>query len=263
MHFNRENQKMDRVESTNAVAPTTLATDECLKALLFSQRKGRVGGQTTVEFALICLPFFIILFAIVDFAEIYFYENSCQNALREAARFATAGRVIQAVNSSGVPLFETNSGGIVVPQAITDSAGREASRNECIRYWFLSNCVLQNFPLSNIAITSAPTLPGVPAVTTTNSLGYVILLSGYTVTTNGSSGMVSTNSVPAVKGPGGANDYVQITGTYYVSTITPLMGYMNGYSGVGNVFPVHVSAIIKNEPAFLNFEHLAIYANEP
>jgi Flp pilus assembly protein TadG len=224
-------------------------------------RKGRVGGQTTVEFALICIPFFVILFAIIDFAEIYFYENSCQNALREAARFATSGRVIQAVNSSGTPLFETNSLGIVVPKAITDSSGREASRNECIRYWFLSNCVLQGFPLSNIVITSAPTLPGVPAVTTTNSLGYVNLLSGYTATTN--SGVVSTNAVAAVPGPGGATDYVQITATYYVNTITPLMGYMSGYNGVGNVFPVHVSAIVKNEPAYLNFEHTNMYSGEP
>jgi Flp pilus assembly protein TadG len=214
-----------------------------------------------VEFALICIPFFAILFAIIDFAQIYFYENSCQNALREAARFATAGSIIQAVNGAGAPLFETNSSGIVVPQAITDSSGREASRNECIRYWFLTNCVLQNFPLSNIVITSAPTLPGVPAVTQTNSLGYVILLSGYTATTN--SGGVSTNAVPAVTGPGGATDYVQVTATYYVNTITPLVGYMRGYNGIGNVFPVHVSAIVKNEPAYLNFEHTNIYPGEP
>jgi hypothetical protein len=220
-----------------------------------------MDGQTTVEFALICLPFFIILFAIIDFAQVYFYENSLQNSLREAARFATAGRVIQAVNSSGVPLYETNSGGIVVPKAITDSSGREASRNECIRYWFLSNCVLQGVPLANITIISAPTLPGVPANVSTNSLGQLILLSGYTVSTN--SGTVSTNSAPAVKGPGGANDYVQITATYRVNTITPLMGYMGGYSGVGSTFPVHVSAIVKNEPALLNFQHLAMYTNEP
>src|SRR5471032_2832871 len=105
---------MDRVERTNTVGPMTLATDECLKSLLFSHRKGRVRGQTTVEFALICLPFFIILFAIIDFAEVFFYEASLQNALREAARFATAGRIIQATNALGGPAFETNSAGIVV-----------------------------------------------------------------------------------------------------------------------------------------------------
>ena len=37
------------------------------------------------------------------------------------------------------------------------------------------------------------------------------------------------------------------------------MGYMNGYNGIGSTFPVHVSAIVKNEPALLNFQHLAIY----
>ena len=261
MHFKGENQKMDRGECPNTVVATAFTTDECLKPLLFSPRRGRVGGQTTVEFALICLPFFIILFAIIDFSEIYFYENSCQNALREACRFATAGSIIQASNAMGLE-FETNSEGVVVPKAIPDSSSREASRNECIRYWFQSNCVL-SIPIANIVITSAPTLPGVPAVTETNSLGYVILLSGYTATTNGTTGVVSTNPAPSVTGPGGANDYVQITATYSVNTITPLMGYMSGYTGVGTTYPVHVSAIVKNEPAFLNFEHTNIYPGEP
>jgi hypothetical protein len=245
---------MDRVHSTNTVGTRVFTTGWCLKTLLFSRQKGRVGGQTTVEFALICLPFFIILFAIIDFSEIYFYENSLQNALREACRFATAGRIIQARDSQGNPLFVTNGNGVVVPKAINSNYGggsggtNGASRNECIRYWFLSNCVLQNFPVSNIVITSAPTLPGVPPVTTTNSFGYLILQA-----TNG----------PANWGPGNYNDYVQITATYHVNTITPLMGYMSGYSGLASTFPVHVSAIIKNEPALLNFQHTNLYSGEP
>jgi Flp pilus assembly protein TadG len=215
-----------------------------------------------VEFALICIPFFAILFATIDFAQIYFYENSMQNSLREAARFATAGSIIQAHNPDGSPAYETNSGGVTVPKAITDSSGREASRNECIRYWFYTNCALQGIPLSNIAIISAPTLPGVPPVTSTNSLGQLTLLSGYTVETN--SGAVSTNNVPAVKGPGNANDYVQITATFYVNTITPLVAaYGNGYSRNWTTFPVRVSAIVKNEPALLNFEHTNMYSDEP
>ena len=247
------------------VAIMKSATDKCPKPLLPSHKRGCAGGQTTVEFALICIPFFAILFAIIDFAQIYFYENSMQNSLREAARFATAGSIIQAYNANGTPAFETNSTGITVPKAISDSAGREASRNECIRYWFYSNCVLQGIPLSNIEIYSAPTLPGVPPVTATNSLGQLTLQSGFTVTTNGSSGAVSTNSVPAVKGPGNANDYVQVTAIYYVNTITPLVAaYGSGYSRQGwTVFPVRVSAIVKNEPALLNFEHTNVYSDEP
>ncbi len=244
------------------VAIVKSTTDKCPKTLLPAHKPGCIGGQTTVEFALICIPFFAILFAIIDFAQIYFYENSMQNSMREAARFATAGSIIQAYNN-GAPVFETNSSGISVPKAITDSEGREASRNECIRYWFYTNCVLQGIPLSNIEIISAPTLPGDPPVTSTNALGQLTLLSGYTVTTN--SGSVSTNNVPAVKGPGNANDYVQVTATYYVNTITPLVAaYGSGYSRQGwTTFPVRVSAIVKNEPALLNFEHTNIYSDEP
>jgi hypothetical protein len=236
---------MDRVESTNTVATTVFTTGKCLKPLLFSLRKGRVGGQTTVEFALICLPFFIILFAIIDFSEIYFYENSLQNAMREACRFATAGRIIQRKDAAGNLLFETNSNGIVVPEAIASNYGQpEASRNECIRYWFLSNCALQNYPISNIIITNVTTLPGVPPTLMTN--GAWVVLAGN-----------------IQKGPGNYNDYIQITATYQVHTITPLMGYMSGYSGLGSTFPVHVSAIVKNEPALLNFEHTNMYSAEP
>ncbi len=245
------------------VAIMKWTTDKCPKTRRSAHKKGREGGQTTVEFALICIPFFAILFAIIDFAQIYFYENSMQNSLREAARFATAGSIIQARNPDGSAAFETNSGGVTVAKAINDSEGREASRNECIRYWFYSNCVLQGVPLSNIEIISAPTLPGVPPVTSTNSLGQLTLLSGYNVTTN--NGNVSTNAAPAVKGPGNANDYVQVTATYYVNTITPLVAaYGSGYSRKGwTIFPVHVSAIVKNEPAFLNFEHTNMYPDEP
>jgi hypothetical protein len=238
-------------------------TGKCPKPLQPVHRKRCAGGQTTVEFALICIPFFAILFAIIDFAQIYFYENSMQNALREAARFATAGSIIQATNSGGAEAYETNSNGVTVPKAITDSEGREASRNECIRYWFYSNCVLAGIPLSNIEIVSAPALAGQPPVTTTNSLGQLTLLSGYNVTTN--NGTVSTNSEPAVKGPGNANDYVQVTATFYVNTITPLVAaYGSGYSRKGwTTFPVRVSAIVKNEPALLNFEHTNMYSDEP
>jgi len=199
-------------------------------------------------FVFICLPFFIILFAIIDFSEIYFYDNSVQNAMREAARFATSGRVIQTTNANGSPAYETNSSGVVVPKAINDANGQEASRNECIRYWFFSNCALKNFPIANIKIVSAPYLPGEPPVVQTNGNNIMLRLS---------------NGGNPVVGPGGANDYIQITATYQVNTITPLMGYMSGYSGLGNTFPVHCSAIVKNEPAILNFQHNPIYTNEP
>jgi len=244
----------------NPVKATTLPAIKCLKARHFSARKRQWGGQVTVEFALICIPFFAILFATIDYAQIYFYENSLQNALREATRFGTAGRIIQTYNADGTPAYRTNAG-VVVPKAISDGT-QEASRNECIRYWFQSNCIF-SVPLSNITISNAPTLAGVPPVTTTNSYGAVILMSGYTMTTNGA-GVVTTTTTPAIKGPGAADNYLQVTATMTVKTITPMMSYLGGYSHQGYYsYPVRVSAIVKNEPAKLNFLHTNMYSYEP
>ena len=137
--------------------------------------------------------FHVFLFAIIDYANVYYYNNALQNALRESARFATAGRVIQTNN-----MYEANSQGVEVPEAIQDGSGREASRNECIRYWFQSNCVVA-IPITNIVIYSAPSVTGLPPITTTNN-GYLHLVSGYTYTTNGAA--VTTTPVAAVPGPG-------------------------------------------------------------
>jgi Flp pilus assembly protein TadG len=197
-----------------------------------------------VEFALICLPFFALLFAIVDYAQIYFYENSLQNAMREASRFGSAGDIIQ-LTVGGVPQYETNSTGFSVPKAINDSSGREASRDECMKYWFQSNCVIQ-IPMTNITVVSATYPTGATPLVSTNSAGKLNLL--------------TTNGGTPVAGPGQANDYMQITATYSVNTITPLFSYLGGYSRQGwDSYPIIVTAIVKNEPALLNFQHIAIY----
>lgn len=197
-----------------------------------------------MEFALICLPFFAILFAIVDYAQIYFYENSLQNAMREASRFGSAGDIIQA-SVGGVLQYETNSTGFSVPKAINDSSGREASRDECMKYWFQSNCVIQ-VPMTNITVVSATYPTGATPLVSTNSAGKLNLL--------------TTNGGTPVAGPGQANDYMQITATYSVNTITPLFSYLGGYSRQGwDSYPIIVTAIVKNEPALLNFQHIAIY----
>jgi hypothetical protein len=255
---------MDIQSSANHDPARTLTTVKCPKARRFGVRTRRNTAQTTVEFAFICLPFFAILFAIIDYAQIYFYDNSLQNGVRECCRFSTAGRIIQATDGSGNPLYETNTGGVVVPEAINDGEGREASRNECDRWWFLSNCVVA-LPISNITIVSASVLTGQEPTVVTNN-GVLQLVSGTTLVTNVSAGTttVTTNTTPAVSGPGGANDYIQVTATYTINTITPLFSYLGGYSHDGwYTYPVRVSAIVKNEPALLNFEHTNIYADEP
>jgi Flp pilus assembly protein TadG len=210
-----------------------------------------------VETSLFLLPFFIIFFAIIDYAQIYFYDNALQNALREAARFATAGRVIPPLTG---PFYETNQG-VVMQKAMTDSAGREASRCACIRYWFLSNCVIKNIVVTNaVSIYSASSVGlEMPYVITNN--GVLQLVAGEQTNASGT----VTNTVPATPGPGNAGDYVQITATYHIKTITPIPGWLGGFTGRGfttGYWPARVSAIVKNEPAILNFEHTNIYSDE-
>jgi Flp pilus assembly protein TadG len=206
------------------------------------------GGQSTVEFALILLPLCIVVFAIIDYAQIYFYENALQNALREATRFASAGSVIQQTNG-GVAQYNTNSG-VAVPKAVNDSEGREASRYACIRFFFQSNCVI-TMATNAVQVTSATALPGAPPVLTNTANGVILL---------------ESTGTAANPGPGGASDYVQVTATYTLHTITPLFGMMNGFQrgtthGI-DYYPVRVSAVVKNEPALLNFEHNAMYSDE-
>ena len=222
----------------------------------FLRRRRVSKAQTTVEFALLLVPFFAILFAIIDYANVYYYNNALQNALREAARFTTAGSVIQTNGQ-----YEANAEGIEVPEAILDTEGREASRNECTRYWFQSNCVI-HIPLTNIVIYSAPSISGDPPTTTTNN-GFLHLVSGFTYSTNGSS--VTSTPVAAVPGPGNANDYVEIIATYNVGTITPILSFLGGFGGnaVAGGYNLRVSAIVKNEPAMLNFLHTNMYPDEP
>src|ERR1700761_156601 len=105
---------MYQFTSENTVVKGPLPTAKCPKSLLSRGNDKKIRAQTTVEFSLIALPFFLILFATIDYAQIYFYKNSLQNALRESTRFATAGRIIQLYDASGNPVYETNEG-VIMP----------------------------------------------------------------------------------------------------------------------------------------------------
>ncbi len=251
---------MNLQKCTNPALSGTLLTGKCLKSRHFGAGNAKLRAQTTVELAFILIPFFAILFAIVDYAQIYFYENSLQNALRESCRFATAGRIIQKYSNGAAVTVNIN--GVTYPVPIDDPThpGRPASRNECIRLWFLSNCVVQ-VPLTNILILSAPTLPGVAAVTSQD--GSTLLQPVYD-----SNGNI-VGSTAANAGPGGQGDYIQIHATYTISTITPVFGIFSGLytrnAASGTGYPCRVSAIVKNEPALLNFStnaYPAVYSGE-
>jgi Flp pilus assembly protein TadG len=199
-----------------------------------------------VEFSLIVLLLFLIIFAIIDYAQMFFYENALQNAMREATRFASSGSIIQLTNG-GVAQYTTNNG-VVLPKAINDSENREASRYGCIRMFFQSNCVIQ-MTTNGVQVVSATALSGAPPVLSTNSSGVVTLM--------------EATGVAANDGPGNENDYVQLTATYNVRTITPLFYFLGLNRGTNmTIMPVRVTAIVKNEPATANFEHTNMYSDE-
>jgi hypothetical protein len=48
-------------------------------------------GTTLLEFALVLPLFVLLLFAVVDFARLFYFEMTLQNAVREAGRYAITG----------------------------------------------------------------------------------------------------------------------------------------------------------------------------
>jgi TadE-like protein len=52
------------------------------------ERSGRRGGATSVEFAVVALVLFVLLFGIFEYARYLFVHHVTANAARDAARFA-------------------------------------------------------------------------------------------------------------------------------------------------------------------------------
>lgn len=52
------------------------------------------GGSSTVEFAIVALLFFTLLFGIIDFGRLFFAQMTIQHALRQAGRFGVTGNKV-------------------------------------------------------------------------------------------------------------------------------------------------------------------------
>ena len=63
-----------------------------MKALLSLLRAVKSKGQTTVEFALVAILFFGLLFVIIDVAMLFFVNLTMQHAVREGTRYAVTGQ---------------------------------------------------------------------------------------------------------------------------------------------------------------------------
>ena len=67
------------------------------------------GGSSAVEFALVAPMFFLLFFAIFDFARLFYTEMTLQNAVREAGRYAVTGNHLPNPQHSGQNLSRVNS----------------------------------------------------------------------------------------------------------------------------------------------------------
>lgn len=67
------------------------------------------AGSSLVEFALVAMMFFVLVFGIIDFGRLFFVQMTVQHALREAGRFAVTGNHLPDPNDPSRQLSRVNS----------------------------------------------------------------------------------------------------------------------------------------------------------
>ena len=125
-------------------------------------------GATTVEFAIIGLLLFIVLFAVIEFGRALFVMNTLTEATRRGARMATVCPVGDS-KAASVAVFDAGGGSSAVVPGLTtanvlveylDTSGtviaNPAANFPLIRYVRVS---IVNFTLSLVIPTLNPTLP--------------------------------------------------------------------------------------------------------
>jgi hypothetical protein len=70
--------------------------------------RGRTGSAV-IEFALIALVFFGLIFAIFDFGRLFYIQFTLHSAVREASRFTVTGNVLPDPNNPGEFLSRVDS----------------------------------------------------------------------------------------------------------------------------------------------------------
>lgn len=188
------------------------------------RRDGR--AQSTVEFALIAWPFFLLLLATADYAQFFFYEHSLRYALNTAGRYATPGMVL------GTPSVPTVAGQEPTNNPIDSSysSGEWISRCESIRNTFSNNCSLQftrQQLQDRVKICSWP----------------------------GKNEATETTPNP---GPGMAGDFVKVEVTYDLHMITPVGGLLKK----NGVYTLTLSGIYLNEPSNAFVTYTNYYTDE-
>jgi Flp pilus assembly protein TadG len=71
--------------------------------------RGATRGTSVVEFALIAPTVFLLLFAVFDFARLFYVETTLQNAVRVAGRYGATGNHLPDPQHQGQTLSRVNS----------------------------------------------------------------------------------------------------------------------------------------------------------
>lgn len=75
-------------------------------------------GHTLVEFALVVVMFFMLVFAVIDFGRLFFIQMTVQNAVQQAGRFAATGNHLPDPNNPGNKLPRVDSIIATIQQAV-------------------------------------------------------------------------------------------------------------------------------------------------
>lgn len=91
----------------NRTADEAAVRSPRLRRLLRRSRSSE--GQTIFEFAMVFVLFIFLVFGVFDFGHLFFMEMMVQNALQEAARYASTGNHLPDPNNPGNNLSRVDS----------------------------------------------------------------------------------------------------------------------------------------------------------
>lgn len=124
-------------------------------------RTGEERGQALLEFALVIVMLFLLLFAIIDFARIFFAYSTMSNGVREGARFAIVHPQDNAAIEAAARRMMIVVGGEAQVQVIfpDTQAGQECRSHACpVRVIATSNFPVWTPVIPNIQIIAQATM---------------------------------------------------------------------------------------------------------
>jgi Flp pilus assembly protein TadG len=74
------------------------------RSSLRAARFGFMRGQSMTEFILVAPLYFLLTFAVIDFGRMFFVQMNVQQAVQEAARYASTGQHLPNPNNAGQTL---------------------------------------------------------------------------------------------------------------------------------------------------------------